>query len=67
MNQATPIPPHNCRAKIRALWEAGAIPRDAGLHMIDIAHEDWCGVLQGKRCNCDPDIALKATVPRAMH
>jgi hypothetical protein len=49
--------------KLHYLYRIGAIPADAGLHMVDIEHDDWCGIFQGKRCNCDPTIKLKASVP----
>jgi len=45
--------------KLQYLWRVGAIPRDVGLHLVDVAHDDWCGIFQQQRCNCDPDIRLK--------
>jgi hypothetical protein len=49
--------------KLRDLWRSGAIPRDAGLHMLTVWHDGWCGIYKAQRCNCDPAIQLRATVP----
>ena len=59
MKQAKTIPHPNYMRKLHYLWRIGALPRDVGLHMLDVAHGDWCGIFEGKRCNCDPDITLK--------
>jgi hypothetical protein len=53
------IPQHNYVRKIEALWRTGALPRMAGYHQVSVAHDDWCGVFAGRRCDCDPDISLK--------
>jgi hypothetical protein len=45
------------------MWRSGAIPRTVGLHQVSVAHDDWCGIFEGARCNCDPDIALKWSQP----
>ena len=58
---------HNYLQKLHHLWRTGALPRDAGLHLIDVAHDDWCGIFDGKRCNCDPDIKLKRSLGRNTH
>lgn len=57
----------NYMRKINHLWNTGALPRGVGLHMVDVFHDSWCRIYQGKRCNCDPDIALKATMPGTMN
>ena len=61
------VPQANYIKKLHYLHALGAIPRAVGLHLITVAHDDWCGVFQERRCNCDPDIRLKATVPGSMH
>jgi hypothetical protein len=58
-----PLP--NYVRKLRHLQRMGALPLDVGVHMIDVAHDDWCDIFQGKRCNCDPQVRLKATLPDA--
>ena len=58
---------HNNVRKLHYLWKTGAIPRDIGLHLITVWHDRWCGIYQGTRCDCDPDIRLKATVPGSMN
>jgi hypothetical protein len=49
--------------KIRYLARIGAIPRDAGLHKLDILHDSWCAIFKDKRCDCDPDVRVKASLP----
>ena len=63
---ATPTPEHNYVRKLHYLWRVGAIPREGGLHLLTVWHDDWCGVYNGQLCNCDPDSTLKATVPGTM-
>jgi hypothetical protein len=31
----------------------------AGLHDIDIRHDAWCAIHQGRYCNCDPDVRVR--------
>jgi hypothetical protein len=59
----TPTALPNYVRKLHQLWRTGALPRDAGLRLIEVLHDDWCRVWQGQRCNCDPDIKLKAGAP----
>ena len=63
MKQGNKVAPHNYVRKLAQLTRTGALPRDTGLHLVTICHDDWCGIWQQARCNCDPDIRLKATVP----
>lgn len=49
----------NYIAKIQQMWASGALPRTVGLHQVTVSHDAWCGHFRGKRCDCDPDIALK--------
>jgi hypothetical protein len=58
---------HNYVRKLQYLWRIGAIPRDAGLHMVTVWHDGWCGWYRDQRCNCDPDIRLKVSVPGTMN
>jgi len=30
---------------------------------IRILHDDWCGFLKGRACNCDPDIEMMDSTP----
>lgn len=53
--------------KLHYLARIGAIPTDVGVHMIDIAHDHWCAIYRQERCDCDPDITLKVTVPKNMN
>lgn len=34
-----------------------------GLHHVDIYHEDWCGIFSERKCNCEPDIVVRAVGP----
>ena len=49
---------HNYVLKIYALWESGALPRDAGLHQVTVCHDDVCGIYRQQRCDCALDIEL---------
>jgi hypothetical protein len=60
-SKRSPLP--NYVRKLHYLYRIGALPPGAGLHLVDIEHDAWCRIFQGKRCNCNPDIRLKATVP----
>jgi hypothetical protein len=57
----------NYITKLHYLWRLGVIPREAGVHMVDVYHDTWCSIYKGKRCNCDPDVKLKVTVPASMN
>jgi uncharacterized protein YjbI with pentapeptide repeats len=49
---------HNYVAKLARLQEQGGLNLTAGVHDMAVYHDDWCGIYQGKRCNCDPDIKV---------
>jgi hypothetical protein len=51
--------------KLHYLWRIGVIPREAGLHHVTVEHDDWCGIFEGTRCNCDPEITMKWSQPAA--
>lgn len=55
--------------KLKYLHTIGAIPQEAGLHLVTVYHDDWCGIYAAppQRCTCDPDIRLRATLPGAMN
>lgn len=55
----TTMPQHNYLRKLRRLMASGALPRDVGVHQLDIAHDDWCDIFTGRRCNCDPTIRVR--------
>jgi hypothetical protein len=57
----------NYLRKLRYLWRIGALPRGADVSMVTVYHDDWCGFYQAKRCNCNPNIRLKATIPGTMN
>jgi hypothetical protein len=56
---------HNYIVKLLRLIEAGILPVEVGLQEVDIRHDDWCGVFQGQRCHCDPDITRRPTAQAA--
>ena len=62
MNHSTPVQQHNYLTKIHRMWESGALPQEAGFHQISVYHDAWCGIFAGQRCDCDPDIRLKASL-----
>jgi hypothetical protein len=55
----------NYIVKIQQMWQAGTLPRDVGLHQVSVSHDDWCGIFQQQRCDCDPDVQLKYSLPTA--
>lgn len=63
--RASKLPAHNYLRKLRYLMRVGALPYTVGLHQLTIFHDDWCGIYQGKRCNCNPDIRLAWSQPDA--
>jgi hypothetical protein len=65
MKQGKKIPQPNYVRKLHYLYRIGALPRHVGLHMVDVAHDDWCGIFEGQRCDCDPDIRLKYSLSGA--
>ena len=34
-------------------------PTPGEVNLIDVMHDDWCGVFSGKSCNCNPIIKSK--------
>jgi hypothetical protein len=63
--QTKKISQPNYVRKLHYLYRIGALPRDVGVHQISVAHDNWCGIFEGRFCNCDPDISLKWTQPIA--
>jgi hypothetical protein len=63
--QGKKISQPNYVRKLHYLWKVGAIPRDVGVHMLDVAHDNWCQHFQGRACNCDPDIRVTWSQPAA--
>ena len=57
----------NYLKKLRYLHRIGAIPREVGVHQVSIFHDDWCGIWQQRRCNCEPDIRLQWSQPAAVN
>jgi hypothetical protein len=57
--RGTQIPQSNYVRKLHYLRRIGALPREAGYHQVSVYHDDWCGILQERPCDCNPDIKLK--------
>lgn len=34
-----------------------------GVYVQHIAHDDWCGIWFGRKCDCDPDMRLERVAP----
>lgn len=47
---------HNYLKKLSRIWNQEKYPPD--VYEAFIAHDDWCGINSGQRCNCDPDITI---------
>ena len=63
MKQPKKIPEGNYVRKIRYMARSGLLPRTAGYHEVQVDHDSWCGIFEAKRCNCEPTIALKFSLP----
>jgi len=51
--------PANYEKKLRAMLDRGELtPRPGVATHINVAHDDWCAIYAGGRCNCDPDIQV---------
>jgi hypothetical protein len=48
---------HNFYRKLLGMYVRGEISY-TNLALVDIYHDDWCGILSGGYCNCDPEIGL---------
>ena len=51
-------PTHNFEKKLAKMVRQGKIPL-ARVSDAQVAHDSWCGIMRGGRCNCDPAISLK--------
>jgi hypothetical protein len=51
--------------KRQYLWRIDGFPCDVGLPMVDVSHDNWCGISQGKPWNCTPDITLRRQLCQA--
>ena len=40
-------------------------PKSAGLYHVDVFHDDWCAIWQGRKCNCDPHLVTQKHVADA--
>lgn len=49
---------HNYDKEIKRLGRAGMLKRGE-LRFVDIEHDDWCGIYQQGRCDCNPNIVDK--------
>jgi hypothetical protein len=67
MKPRTPPKLPNYVRKLLYLRRIGALPADVAEQHLAVYHDHWCGIYKRKRCNCDPDIKLKAMVPRSMN
>ncbi len=63
MKRPKKIAQHNYVRKIASMAKTGALPRDVGYHQVSVSHDDWCGIFQQRRCNCDPDVRLRFSLP----
>lgn len=59
------LPQHNYLRKLRYLMRTGTMPRTVGLHQVQVDHDAWCGHWQLRRCNGDPHVTLKFSLPAA--
>jgi hypothetical protein len=54
----------NYLTKLNRMLAAGQIRlKGAGVHVLEVAHDDWCAIYQGQLCDCDPDVKLRTATP----
>ena len=46
--------------QLSELCRKGRLPAEAGVHHIDIYHDDWCASFRGGACDCEPEIKIRA-------
>ena len=51
--------PHNYLVTLRRLQAEGKLPAAPGVHHIHVAHDKWCSIYSGGRCNCEPEITTE--------
>jgi len=45
--------------RLLELTAAGKVPRVPGIVAeARVYHDSWCGIFQGKSCNCNPEISI---------
>ena len=49
---------HEYLERVLVAVEAGQLPSEPGLHIIDVIHDEWCAVFEGGQCNCDPELRV---------
>jgi hypothetical protein len=52
---------HNYYVRLIEALKKSPELRAAGIHNIDIRHDDWCAIYKGGYCNCEPEIALRCS------
>jgi hypothetical protein len=65
MKQGKKIPQPHSVQKLHSLSRIGALPRDVGLPLLDVAHDGWCGIVAGQRCDGHLAIKLQWSQPAA--
>ena len=65
MRQAYTIPQPNFVRKILAMQDAGALPKDIGMHRVEVTHDPWCQPFRGRPCHGDPTITVQWSQPAA--
>jgi hypothetical protein len=50
----------NYKIKLIQALISGQISNQPGtVNLIQVLHDDWCGIFRGKSCNCSPVIKVK--------
>ncbi len=54
------------KAVVAALEKAksqGRTFQAGSVHVINVEHDEWCNLLKGGECNCNPDVCSPEKVP----
>jgi hypothetical protein len=53
----------NYEEKVAAFMEKHPeLKAEGSINMLNISHDDWCGIFKGRACDCDPEISTKFAV-----
>lgn len=50
---------HNYVRRIKELAARGELEKPGHVGQVMIAHDTWCNVFSGGRCDCSPDIRIE--------
>jgi hypothetical protein len=46
------------RHRVLAAMAKGVMPSSPGVHLVNIEHDPWCPIYQGRACRCIPSMSI---------